>query len=157
MEINNIWIGIDPGSLSGAMCVISEDVVYRTTVDTYEFNDMTEKDINDVFVHCVAACKNCKAVVEDVHSMPKQGVVSVSTFADHTGCVRGMMIAHQIPFEKVSPMKWMKWYGMKKDKEESKDAWKKRLRQKAEQLFPSVKIVKNTADAVLIAKYCKDV
>ena len=44
---------------------------------------------------------------------------------------------------------------MKKDKDESKGEWKRRLREKAEMLYPKLKITANTADALLIAHVCK--
>ena len=40
-------------------------------------------------------------------------------------------------------------------KEESKSQWKNRLKAKAQQLFPKLKITLKTADAILIAEYCR--
>jgi hypothetical protein len=49
----------------------------------------------------------------------------------------------------------MKFYGMKKSKTESKTDWKRRLKEKAQQLYPDTKVTADMADAMLIARYCK--
>jgi len=48
----------------------------------------------------------------------------------------------------------MKFYGMKKTKTESKTDWKRRLKERAQQLYPDMKITNDMADAILISHYC---
>ena len=79
-----------------------------------------------------------KGVVEAVHAFPGQGVSSTFKFGKNYGELRMALIAAEIPFNEVTPRSWQKFYGMKKDKEESKPQWKVRLRQRAEQLYPKV-------------------
>lgn len=157
--MDKIYIGIDPGSSSGGMCIIGvpDDKDLITYYRTIEFKKETEKDIFDT-LHFHRMPKNnfVKAIIEKVHSMPGQGVSSSFKFGQNYGFLKGILTALSIPYEEVTPQRWMKYYGMKKNKEESKTEWKRRLRQRAEQLFPNVKITANTADAILIANYCKN-
>jgi len=44
---------------------------------------------------------------------------------------------------------------MKKDKGEDQAAYKRRLKMKAEELFPNFKFTLDNTDGVLIANYCR--
>ena len=93
------------------------------------------------------------AVIEAVHSFPKQGVRSVFTFGQGYGQWLGILAAHEIPYIQVSPQKWMKYYKpLSTDKKERKD----QLKHLAQQRFPNLKITLATADAMLLANYLKD-
>jgi len=154
------YIGIDPGSSSGAVAwldiefdcndnrVIGEVIVWR---DCFEFNKHTLQE-------WFAKLKDIDhgktvAVLEKVHSMPGQGVVSATTFGKNVGHIEMALTAASIPFREVTPQTWMKYYGMKKDKDESKTEWKRRLRERLQQLMPDLKVTNNNADAYLIAYY----
>jgi hypothetical protein len=169
-----ISIGIDPGSSSGGITIIYETNLGTIYFESFQLANLTELDI----VNKLEAAKlksitgNISCVLEEVHAFPikkksfnqsgeevegmAQGIVSTFKFGQNYGFLRGILTALRISFDDVSPQKWIKSYGMKKDKEESKIEWKRRLRQKAEQIYPNHKIVNNTADSVLIAQYCKD-
>lgn len=61
-----------------------------------------------------------------------------------------------IPLEEPIPTAWQK--GLKiapRRKVEKKEQWKNRLKGVAQQLFPALKVTLNTADALLIAEYCR--
>ena len=146
-----LYLGIDPG-LSGSLAWIKSQ---NTVVDARRFKDVTEKELSVLICELKTMNTNVVAIIEHVHAFPKQGVSSVWKFADQNGMVRGLLIAHQIPFKLVSPMKWMGWYNMKRDKAETKSAWKRRLRGKAQELFPTATVNAENADAILIAEYCR--
>ena len=157
MSAKKILIGIDPGSSSGGLfiIIIPDDKDLRTFYAGYEFKKMTEKDIFERIYNVTG--ENTTALIERVHSMPKQGVSSAFKFGENYGFLRGILTALKISYREVTPQTWIKYYGMKKEKEESKTDWKRRLRQKAEKLFPDVKITANTADALLIANYLNNI
>jgi crossover junction endodeoxyribonuclease RuvC len=50
--------------------------------------------------------------VEQVSSMPKQGVSAVFTFGTSYGIVRGCLGALEIPFVLVTPQKWKRKAGL---------------------------------------------
>lgn len=138
-----ILIGVDPG-LSGG-------IAWQSTEAHAVKMPATEHDIATVFAGFEMA--DCFAYLEKVHSMPEQGVKSSFTFGQNYGSLRMALVANAIPFEDVTPQKWMGHYGLKRRKDESKTAWKNRLKAKAQQLFPRLKVTLATADALLIAEY----
>lgn len=139
-------LGIDPGK-GGGLAVID--------ADTHEVIDVTAMpetlaDISDfVERHSDSQC----AYIEIVHSMPKQGVASTFTFGQFYGYVQMAVTCHKIRCIDVLPSKWQTALSMKAKKGESYEAHKRRLKGKAQQLFPKTKITLKNADALLIAEY----
>jgi hypothetical protein len=77
-------------------------------------------------------------------------------FGANYGALRMALTAAGIPFEEVVPGVWQRGLNIPpRKKTEGKTAWKNRLKAKAQQLFPSVKITLATADALLIAEFCR--
>ena len=112
----------------------------------------TERDIWE----CVLTANPTQAVIEHVHSMPAQGVVSSFKFGRSYGFLRGCLIASGVPFEEVSPQRWQRALGVTpRHKGESKAQWKNRLKAVAQQLFPRETVTLATADAILLAIYCQ--
>ena len=92
------------------------------------------------------------AVLENVHPMPKQGIVSTGKFMRTLGVIEGILAANGIPYQKIEPVAWKKEFGLiGKDKEAG--------RQVALKLFPGLadqlkrKKDHNRADALLIYEY----
>ena len=50
--------------------------------------------------------------IEDVHAMPKQGVVSMFTFGRNYGLLRGILQCLRVPMVEVSPAKWIRTLGL---------------------------------------------
>jgi len=98
-----------------------------------------------------------RACIEHVHAFPKQGVSSTFKFGVNYGWLRMALTAADIPTEPVAPMVWMRALGITRRKPvEAIGQWKDRLKAKAQQLFPGrVDITRKTADALLIAEYCR--
>jgi len=138
------FIGIDPGA-SGGIGIISTDGNFAI-----KFGDKTESDIwNELQPLAADYVAGVFAVIEDVHSMPKQGVSSSFKFGKHYGFLRGLLVASGIAFEPVTPQRWQKAIGCmsRGDKNVTK--------QKAQQLFPHIKFTHATADAMLLAEYAR--
>lgn len=152
-----IFIGIDPGA-SGGIAALGLTIGPWAS----KFAD-TEQDTLMQLVNCVADTRfpvfievlpntphtEAFAVIERVHSMPKQGVASSFKFGQSYGFLRGCLIASGIPFEEVTPQRWQKELGClsRGDKNVTKA--------RAQQLFPSLKITHATADALLLAEYAR--
>jgi hypothetical protein len=152
------YIGIDPGA-SGSCVLISE----TGTTKEIRFSKVTDKEVWR-FLEDASYEYECFCTIEQVGAMPGQGVTSMFTFGMNVGKMHGLLIASGIPFEQKVPRSWQKALGItprfkpKKGEsgtEESKPDFKKRLKQKAEQLFPNQKITLDTADGYLIAEYTK--
>ena len=143
-----IIIGIDPGQLGGiaALCDEPEEGDVPRIFPTPK----TEGDIS----WQIESLGGSFAYIEHVHSFPKQGVASTWKFAQNYGFLRGCLVTLGIPFEEVSPMKWQKAMGLLVyNKKLTKTQKKNRNKQKAQQLFPGLKLTHATADAILIAEY----
>ena len=136
------YIGVDPGK-SGAIAIVDSDGGVVNFIKGSE----TERDISDWLAHETEEV--VAGVIEKVHAMPKQGVTSSFKFGYSFGFLSGMLIAHRVPFELVSPLKWQTAMSCRTggDKNVSKAA--------AQRLWPSIKITHATADALLLAEYCR--
>lgn len=137
-------IGIDPGQNGGIAVIVDGKLTECVAMP------QTEHDINEV----LERHKDAKvAFLEQVHSMPKQGVASTFSFGKNYGFLRGLLVANKIVFLDVTPNEWQKTLRIKAIKDEPKTAHKNRLKGYAQQLFPNQKFTLKTADAALIAWY----
>ncbi len=137
-------IGIDPG-VRGGIAII-------TANGSVELHKMpgTPLDLYELLV----AYPTAIAILERVHSMPKQGVSSTFKFGVNYGWCQMALAASGIRWEEVTPQKWQKEFSLilpKLTKTEKKNAHKSR----AQQLFPRIKITHAIADALLLAEYCR--
>lgn len=139
-----IFLGVDPGC-DGAATVINQSGAVMAVL---AFGSSTESDIARSVMD-FASWGNIFGVLEQVHSMPGQGVSSTFKFGKAYGFIRGVLIAVGIPFEDVTPQTWQRELKCLTggDKNISKG--------KAQQLFPGVKVTNKTADSVCIAEYAK--
>ena len=138
-----VYIGVDPGQ-SGAI------VWLRPTLGDIQIDPLRGLTPADILAVLLAhAPEGCFAYIERVHSMPKQGVVSTFKFGLHYGLLQMALVAARIPYEFVTPHKWQRGLGClsRGDKNVTK--------RKAQDLFPGVKVTHATADALLIAEYCR--
>lgn len=148
------WIGGDPGTNGGVAVIIEPGVckVHKWPKDEAEQVQLVQRLANS-YVPVGA--------IEEVHSMPGQGVKSMFTFGRAYQAMRTCFFAAKISFEDVKPREWQKACGItprKKSPEtkkftESQPEFKKRMKAKAKQLYPHAEITDATADAVLIAHY----
>lgn len=130
-----ITIGVDPG-LKGAIALLDSDgqlmSVYDMPVaggavsaqllaelEDWADNTRAGDDSNDFGT----------VVIEDVHSMPKQGVASSFGFGRSKGVVEGVFAGARRPIVYVSPSTWKRDLRLTKDKGA--------CRQRAVELWPS--------------------
>jgi len=157
--IRRIFIGVDPGSSKGAITAFIYPPNGVKMTRCLRISKVTEKDTSD-FIQELSILKNkdeysIHTIFEKVGVMPDQGIVSAFKFGHHTGLLKGLLLAHNIPFEEKTPQTWIKSFGMKKDKNETQTSWKNRLKGRAQQLFPDHKFTLEECDSFLIAEYCK--
>ncbi|RUT50951.1 hypothetical protein [Campylobacter fetus] len=106
-----IVVGIDPGK-NGAMCRLGKE-------NEPFFIDF--KDIGiDAYIAALYSLKPTIVIVEKVHSMPNQGVVSTFSFGQRLGELEGMLRTLHLPYELILPQVWQKEIGIppKSDKKE---------------------------------------
>ena len=144
-------IGIDPGA-SGGIAWIDPDgracveKMPETLQDLWELIESIKTSGSNE-ARLWKACGSITAYLEEVHSMPGQGVASSFKFGRGFGNLEMALTAAGIPFERVRPQKWQAALGCltKGDKNVSK--------RKAQELFPDQKVTHATADALLIAEF----
>lgn len=145
----SIYIGVDPGK-SGAVCSVDSfgnpEIVIRAN-ETY-------RDIWEA-VRDLSANNRCRAVIESVGAMPGQGVSSTFKFGESYGLLLGILTAAGVPFERISPPVWCKEFGLRRRGKEPTTSWKNRHKMLAQELFPDITITHATADALLMAEFCR--
>ena len=137
-----MYLGIDPGK-SGAAVVLQHDGTLSELVRL----DSAENQVAAFF-----ACHSTwitAAVLESVHSMPGQGVASTFKFGKNFGFMQGLLVANKIKFDLVTPQVWQKAMDCRSGGD------KNVTKAKAQQLFPDHTMIHATADAFLLAEYCR--
>jgi len=95
------------------------------------------------------------AYLEQVHSMPKQGLSSTFRFGQGYGALQMALLAHRTSTVDVTPQKWKKHFGLQRDKGASRGLATQRFPAYAH-LFKRVKD-DGRAEAALIALYAKEI
>lgn len=151
------YMGLDPG-VGGGIAMIEEDGTPVWAVGMPE----TERDLWDRLTADGDATQRqglWRAMIERVSAVPGMPPSNAFRFGSNYGALRMALVGAGIPFEMVGPTKWMTALGCsastgaraigerRRDKNVSKA--------KAQELFPSLKITHKTADALLVAEYCR--
>ena len=140
-----IYIGIDPGASGGIAMTNDSGHTW-----TFKLANMTERDVwEELHAVRISNVDGERAIIEQVHSMPKQGVASTFKFGVSYGGLRMALVAAGIPFESVTPAKWQGFLGCRTGGD------KNVTKAKAQELFPGVKVTHAVADALLLAEYAR--
>lgn len=147
----SITIGVDPG-MSGAIALLSNlgSIVYVHDMPVVG-GLVSAHGILEALSSCAVSVHpdSTNVVIEDVHSMPKQGVASSFGFGRSKGVVEGVFAGLGMPITYVSPAKWKKQLGLSADKgvcrRRAIELWPSRV-----ELFTRVKD-DGRAEAALIA------
>jgi crossover junction endodeoxyribonuclease RuvC len=118
-----VILGIDPG-LKGALVWVTP------YCELWKIEDMPVID-NQVNAPWLAQLLRVEsidlAVVEKVHSMPKQGVASTFKFGTSYGVILGALAAYDIPVYHMTPNEWKSHMRLGKTKEHARrmavDRW----------------------------------
>lgn len=157
------FLGVDPG-LNGAIALCDTRarpwalIVHDMPTHELTVNGSKRKRLDGhALARAVAeiadedGLANLIVIIEDVHSMPKQGVASSFTFGKVAGAIEQCFIDHSIPIRLVQPSAWKRILAVTADKDSS--------RQRASQLFPTYSHLwpkrshDGRAEAVLLAYY----
>ena len=145
-------LGVDPGAVSGAYALISQSVMnlMNPLVDDIP---VVDRQVNAAEWSRIVAClKPDVAIVEQVGSMPGQGVSSTFKFGMGCGLIRGVLAGAGVPIISVTPAKWKKHFSLNSDAEKS--------RALAIRRFPTASLARKKdhgrAEALLIAYANRD-
>ena len=154
-----VVLGIDPGSKSGAAAIIeytsSDSATQAIAIDLPIVKKGGSSRVSPVGFNQWLQSLNympTEAWLEDVHSMPRDGVKSAFAFGHSLGAVEGVIAALSIPYYFVTPTKWQKVI-----LERTAGKNHEFIRAAAVRMFPEVNLQlkkdHNRAAALLIAFY----
>lgn len=149
-----LTLGIDPG-LSGALALLDDDGVPELVADLPIIRDRSLAWIDGAALQSTLLDalrgRQCRAVVERVSAMPRQGIASAFCFGVGLGSILATLQTLQIGIELVTPAVWKRALGLSSDKRASLD--------KARLLFPSadLRLAKHDgrAEALLLAYWTR--
>jgi len=147
-----IYIGIDPGSINGALGAVDSQGAF---IEAFNIEHQDKHILALVFksriLGLVDPKEGAEICMEQVHSMPGQGVSSTFQFGRAVGVISAVCELTRYPVHLVTPQKWKKHFHLTADKNESLDM--------ARYLWPEAKLKYkkdgNKAEALLIAEYLR--
>lgn len=120
----NVWMGIDPG-LGGALAFYTPDLASLILVDMpvkwVKVSGKRRRRLDKLTLHYVVReWEVVCAVMENVHSMPNQGVASSFVFGGVFHAAEQCLICNGIEPQLVTPQKWKKFFGLSANKDEAR-------------------------------------
>ncbi len=149
-----VFIGVDPGAVSGAYAAIDHNGEYIACGDIPSVDGrVNASQLRYVLKSCVSSFDTALIVVESVHSMPKQGIASTAKFMRAVGAIEATAELTHYPLVLVTPQAWKKHHGLiGTEKVASLDL--------ARSMFPEAPLTRQKdhgrADALLMAVWLKD-
>lgn len=159
--IETRFVGIDPGK-SGGIAVLRPFGNH----DVFSLEKMTDREVWER-LKCLnsSLLKPCAVIEKNTGFISGRGYAggvggnpgsSMFKFGIGTGKLLGYLVAADIPHEERTPQQWQKAVGVPaRTKSQTPADYKRVLKQHAERLYPGMVLTLKTADALLIAHYCK--
>lgn len=153
-----IILGIDPG-LSGALAFYDPEantlVIHDMPTFTVSVNKKQRRILDDAklagTISSAVLYDLTEAFVENVHSMPEQGVASSFKFGVCFGVIRGVLASNFVSVRYIEPSVWKRHFKLTADKDAARRRASELLPQHAH-LWP-LKKHDGRAEAALIAYY----
>lgn len=98
-------IGIDPG-LKGGICLAQAAADWETYAMPVTGGEIDLVTLKKILSPPKYPPVTGLVVIEKVHSMPKQGVVSTFKFGDGYGQLKGLCVGLNLPFILITPQAW---------------------------------------------------
>lgn len=149
--MKTVFIGIDPGKKGGIAYIDTENNIPPFS-GTVPYDDKSLIDLCRYF----SGTEGVICCLEKVGAMPGQGVVSMFSFGQSVGYIKGVLEAFRIPYQEITPQKWKREFGLTSDKAKSAEI--------CGRLFPDVSLLATPrckkphdgmAEALLMAEYAR--
>lgn len=147
----SIYIGLDPGK-KGAMAIMG----YSNTTGERYMMKIIPFDPQE-YIKTLKQFNGATVCIEQVHSLPREGVKSVWSFGQTYGWLLGVLDAVGLSYQTVPPNLWKKDFSLLR-------AEKKQSIEVCKRLFPGIELKRtdrcrndddNMADAALICEYAR--
>lgn len=102
--MSKFFMGVDPGA-TGAAAFINEEGVFITFLDYPGSAGSLAIELDGLLP---LGNEVALAVIEHVHTMPKQGISSAGKFMMNFGIWQGVLATKKIPYELITPQRWRK-------------------------------------------------
>ena len=146
----HVFAGMDPGA-SGAFVTVGARMI------DLRFSKLTDVDlwleINSLAEWCRDEGVPLTAILEKTAIRPPTSASRGGVMMAQFGLCRGFLIAAGIRFIEVTPSVWTRKMGRTDPKKTPYTKKKQRNHELAQHLYPNRKIVRETADAFLLAEY----
>lgn len=149
--MKTLFIGIDPGKKGGIACIDTEcGICYTVPYSDKALIDMCQYERNGGNTEHIMCC------LEKVGAMPGQGVVSMFSFGQSVGYIKGVLESFRIPYQEITPQKWKREFSLTSDKAKSAEVCRK--------LFPDISLLATPrckkphdgmTEALLMAEYAR--
>lgn len=141
------YFGIDPGA-KGGYAVLNEG-----EIEVY--GEFDKQEFLNICYSLSRRQEKTRCCIEKVHAMPKQGSVSMFSFGENYGWLKGVLDAFEIPYQEVPPQTWKKEFNLNSKKELSIEV--------CQQLFPDANLVPHggkkahdgIAESILMSEYAR--
>lgn len=152
---DKVYVGIDPGA-KGAIAVLGDDGS-TSIMDMPTLEELMKKTTG----LRGGTGDRYRVAIEMVHPLPGQSCIASFTYGENFLLAKLIGMCYNIHPVMVSPQRWKKHYGLKKESNETKAEYKRKSVDKARELFPkaaeSLKYSKDgRAEALLIANWLKE-
>lgn len=138
-------MAIDPGQKGAIAWVDANEVCYVENMPDTPYGILDRiRSIRDT-------CGIEVCYLEDVgYGMPGQSSSATAKFARHNGHLEMALMSVGVKIVRLTPQKWEKRLGFGSSKGMSKLEWKRKLKQRSQELFPQFKVTLNNSDALLL-------
>lgn len=141
------FLGVDPG-LSGGFSLLSSGREPESWKMPSSCRDLLD------LLHFIREKGDVYAVIEKVHSMPRDGGRAAFTFGTNFGMLQVALVAAEISHNFATPQAWQKAFELT-GKYPSKTAKKNANKAAAQRMFPRAKVIHANADSLLIARFAQ--
>lgn len=145
---HNKIIAIDPGNNGGITIYSVED---KRVIESIKMPATPQELLNLLKIYSF----NSVCYLEKVQGLPGMSGGGMFTFGRGYGHLEMALLCCKIPTMSVTPQKWQKELQLGNRGNKSTTEWKNKLKAKAEQLFPYMKITLAVSDSLLILQYAK--
>jgi hypothetical protein len=147
-----IWIGVDPGLRSGAIGAVDHNGNFIAAYDIAAVDDRIDaRALKQLILDMTIPGDDYAICVEQVWTMPKQGIASTGRFMRAYGAIGAVceLLCDRVFY--VTPQVWKKDMKLTSDKEQSLAE----ARQRFPQAVLKLKKDHGKAEALLIAEYAR--
>ena len=144
----NKIIAIDPGNNGGITIYSAED---KKVIESIKMPATPQELLNILKIYSF----NSVCYLEKVQGLPGMSGGGMFTFGRGYGHLEMALLCCKIPTVSVTPQKWQKELQLGNRGNKSTTEWKNKLKAKAEQLFPYLRITLAVSDSLLILQYAK--